>query len=662
MNIEEKAINTLRFLSVDQVNSANSGHPGAPMGAAPIAYTLFKKIMNHSPSNPRFHNRDRFILSIGHASALLYSVLHLTGYNFGINDLKKFRKFGSKTPGHPERDIDLGIEVTTGPLGQGFANGVGMAISEKMMSSKYKNIIDHYIYGIVGDGDLQEGISSEAASLAGTLGLGKLVYIYDSNGISIDGSNDLAFTENVGDRFKAYGWEVFENIDGLSVKQLEETINKAKSNLNQPTLIIAKTTIGYGSPNKSGKESSHGEPLGEDETKLARENLKWKYSEFEVPEDVLEHKNESILSGKKLEAEWNSEYKELKSKNPDMYDELDKLLNQKMSPNWDKSLLDSINNTNEPEATRASSGVSINLLKDHMPNLIGGSADLTGSTNTEIKGSKNFSKINPDGRNIKFGVREHGMGGIMNGISAHGNFRVFGGTFLVFSDYMRGSVRLSALSNLNSIWIFTHDSIGLGEDGPTHQPISQLMSLRGIPNLNVYRPADKKETLLSWHMAITTLDKPSALILSRQGLPDIESLSDNKLTLEYFSKGAYICYENTKDNPEIIFLSTGSEVSETITAAKHLSKSYKVRVVSMPCWDLFDNQTEDFKNKIIPPDTSKIISVEAGIGLGWQKYTRNNDNIISIESFGASGPGKELINSFGFSSDRIIEKTKLILR
>ncbi|MAU25016.1 MAG: transketolase [Dehalococcoidia bacterium] len=662
MNIEEKAINTLRFLSVDQVNSANSGHPGAPMGAAPIAYTLFKKIMNHSPSNPRFHNRDRFILSIGHASALLYSVLHLTGYNFGINDLKKFRKFGSKTPGHPERDIDLGIEVTTGPLGQGFANGVGMAISEKMMSSKYKNIIDHYIYGIVGDGDLQEGISSEAASLAGTLGLGKLVYIYDSNGISIDGSNDLAFTENVGDRFKAYGWEVFENIDGLSVKQLEETINKAKSNLNQPTLIIAKTTIGYGSPNKSGKESSHGEPLGEDETKLARENLKWKYSEFEVPEDVLEHMNESILSGKKLEAEWNSEYKELKSKNPDMYDELDKLLNQKMSPNWDKSLLDSINNTNEPEATRASSGVSINLLKDHMPNLIGGSADLTGSTNTEIKGSKNFSKINPDGRNIKFGVREHGMGGIMNGISAHGNFRVFGGTFLVFSDYMRGSVRLSALSNLNSIWIFTHDSIGLGEDGPTHQPISQLMSLRGIPNLNVYRPADKKETLLSWHMAITTLDKPSALILSRQGLPDIESLSDNKLTLEYFSKGAYICYENTKDNPEIIFLSTGSEVSETITAAKHLSKSYKVRVVSMPCWDLFDNQTEDFKNKIIPPDTSKIISVEAGIGLGWQKYTRNNDNIISIESFGASGPGKELINSFGFSSDRIIEKTKLILR
>ena len=662
MNIEEKAINTLRFLSVDQVNSANSGHPGAPMGAAPIAYTLFKKIMNHSPSNPRFHNRDRFILSIGHASALLYSVLHLTGYNFGINDLKKFRKFGSKTPGHPERDIDLGIEVTTGPLGQGFANGVGMAISEKMMSSKYKNIIDHYIYGIVGDGDLQEGISSEAASLAGTLGLGKLVYIYDSNGISIDGSNDLAFTENVGDRFKAYGWEVFENIDGLSVKQLEETINKAKSNLNQPTLIIAKTTIGYGSPNKSGKESSHGEPLGEDETKLARENLKWKYSEFEVPEDVLEHMNESILSGKKLEAEWNSEYIELKSKNPDMYDELDKLLNQKMSPNWDKSLLDSINNTNEPEATRASSGVSINLLKDHMPNLIGGSADLTGSTNTEIKGSKNFSKINPDGRNIKFGVREHGMGGIMNGISAHGNFRVFGGTFLVFSDYMRGSVRLSALSNLNSIWIFTHDSIGLGEDGPTHQPISQLMSLRGIPNLNVYRPADKKETLLSWHMAITTLDKPSALILSRQGLPDIESLSDNKLTLEYFSKGAYICYENTKDNPEIIFLSTGSEVSETITAAKHLSKSYKIRVVSMPCWDLFDNQTEDFKNKIIPPDTSKIISVEAGIGLGWQKYTRNNDNIISIESFGASGPGKELINSFGFSSDRIIEKTKLILR
>ena len=662
MNIEEKSINALRFLSIDQVNSANSGHPGAPMGAAPIAYTLFKKIMKHNPNNPKFYNRDRFILSIGHASALLYSVLYLSGYDFELNDLKKFRQFGSKTPGHPERDLSLGIEVTTGPLGQGFANGVGMAISEKMLSSKYKKIIDHYIYGIVGDGDLQEGIASEAASLAGTLGLGKIIYIYDSNNISIDGSNDLAFTENVGDRFRSYGWEVFDDIDGLNINELESTINKAKSNLNKPTLIIAKTTIGYGSPNKSGKESAHGEPLGEDETVLTRKNLNWEYSEFEVPQDVKLHMRESVEYGKDIESKWNSKYKDFKNQNPDLNKELEKILHGELDFDWDAKLLDSINEVNDAEATRASSGKSINLIKDFMPNLIGGSADLTGSTNTEIKDSSNFSKTNPEGRNIKFGVREHGMGGIMNGISAHGNYRVFGGTFLVFSDYMRGSVRLSALSNLNSIWIFTHDSIGLGEDGPTHQPISQLMSLRSIPNLNVFRPADKKETVFAWHTAINTKDKPSALILSRQALPDIESLSNNKLTNEDFSKGAYICYENTQDIPEIIFLSTGSEVSETIIAAKELSSNHKVRVVSMPCWELFDNQSEEFKNKIIPTETKNIISVEAGIGLGWQKYTKNNDSIISIESFGASAPGKELINSFGFSSDRIIEKTKIILR
>jgi len=661
MNIEDKTINTLRFLSVDQVNRANSGHPGAPMGAAPIAYTLYKKIMKHNPGNPRFHNRDRFILSIGHASALLYSVLHLSGYDFSLEDLKNFRQFGSKTPGHPERDIDLGIEVTTGPLGQGFANGVGMAISEKMLSSKFNKIIDHNIYGIVGDGDLQEGIASEAASLAGTLGLGKIIYIYDSNGISIDGSNDLAFTENVGERFKSYGWEVFENINGLSINELEQTIDKAKKNLDQPTLIIANTTIGFGSPNKSGKESAHGEPLGEEETKLTRLNLNWEYSEFEIPKEVKTHMNEIKESGAKIETKWNTEYENFKSLNPALYKELDNILNNKMNKGWDSALLDSINEQNEPEATRASSGSAINIVKDLLPNLIGGSADLTGSTNTEIKESDNFSLNSPTGRNIKFGVREHGMGGIMNGISAHGNFRVFGGTFLVFSDYMRGSVRLSALSNLNSIWIFTHDSIGLGEDGPTHQPISQLMSLRSIPNLNVFRPADKKETLLAWQNAIKTNDKPTALILSRQALPDIESLSNIKLSEENFSKGAYICYQNTKDDPEILFLSTGSEVSETIIAAKKLASNHKVRVVSMPCWDLFDEQSEDYRNRIIPSKTKNIISVEAGIGLGWQKYTKNNENIISIESFGASAPGKELIDSFGFSSDRIIEKTKLIL-
>ena len=661
MNIEQKAINALRFLSVDQVNKANSGHPGAPMGAAPIAYTLFKKIMNHNPKNPNFQNRDRFILSIGHASALLYSVLCLTGYDFSTEDLKKFRQLGSKTPGHPERDIDLGIEVTTGPLGQGFANGVGMAISEKMLSSKYDNIINHNIYGIVGDGDLQEGIASEAASLAGTLGLGKIIYIYDSNGISIDGSNELAFTENVCQRFKAYGWEVFEDIDGLDIKLLEKTILNAKNNLNQPSLIIANTTIGYGSPNKAGSESAHGEPLGLEETELAKQNLDWGYSEFEIPEDVKKHMLECIESGMIEEKKWIELCDGYKYSNPKEYDELNKILNKKLIPGWDKEILEKASEINDPEATRASSGASINLLTDYMPNLIGGSADLTGSTNTEIKNSGNFSKNIPTGRNIKFGVREHGMGGVMNGISAHGNFRVFGGTFLVFADYMRASIRLSALSKLNTIFIFTHDSIGLGEDGPTHQPISQLMSLRTIPNLNVFRPADKKETLMSWVKAIKTNDKPTAIVLSRQALPDLETLTNNKLDFEQFSKGAYICYQNTNEKPEVIFLSTGSEVSETIKAAKKFGNTHKIRVVSIPCWDLFEEQSNEIQNQIIPSDTKNIISVEAGVGLGWQKFTKSNKNIISIESYGASGPGKELIDSFGFSSDRIFEKAKLII-
>ena len=660
MNIDEKTINALRFLSIDQVNQANSGHPGAPMGAATIAYVLFKKIMNHSPSNPHFFNRDRFVLSIGHASALLYSILFLSGYKFKIEDLKEFRQLGSKTPGHPERDLDLGIEVTTGPLGQGFANGIGMALSEKLLSNKH-NIVDHFIYGIVGDGDLQEGIASEAASLAGTLGLGKVIYIYDSNGISIDGSNDLAFQENVGDRFKAYGWHVIENIDGNNINDLENSIKKSQEILNKPSIIIANTTIGFGSPNKAGNESAHGEPLGKDETTLTRKNLNWDYKEFQVPEEVKEEMFSLVHRGKSIEDKWNIELENYKKSNPDLHKELLLSISSTLPQNWDKEILNSLKEKNTPEASRVSSGISINILSKSIPNLIGGSADLTGSTNTEIKNSGNFSSKNYGGKNLKFGVREHGMGGIINGISAHGSHRIFGGTFLVFSDYMRGSIRLSALSKLNSIWIFTHDSIGLGEDGPTHQPISQLMSLRSIPNLNVFRPADRKETLLSWHQAIIQKDRPSALILSRQALPSIESVSNFKLNLETFSKGAYICYENTNDHPDIIYISTGSELSATIEAAKYFSKKYKVRVVSIPCWELFDEQTKEYKNTILPISTKNIISVEAGIGLGWQKYTKNNESIISIETYGASGPGNKLIDAFGFSTDKIIEKTNKII-
>ena len=661
MNIEEKCINALRFLSIDQVNKAASGHPGAPMGAAVIAYVLFKNIMNHNPDNPNFINRDRFILSIGHASALLYSVLHLSGYKFSVEDLKNFRQLGSITPGHPERDIDLGIEVTTGPLGQGFANGVGMAISEKMMAQKYSKLINHFIYGIVGDGDLQEGISSESASLAGTLGLGKLIYIYDSNGISIDGSNDLAFTENVAERFKSYNWHVIENINGNDIKSIENAIEISKNELSKPSLIIADTTIGFGSPNKAGSESAHGEPLGEEETNLTRDNLGWDYGEFEVPEDVVKHMKQIITKGNILEKNWEKDAENFKSENPDQYNNFLQIKNNQYTENWDQELLNNIKNSNEPEATRASSGFAINLISNSLDNLIGGSADLTGSTNTLIKNSENFSKSTPNGKNIKFGVREHGMGGVMNGISAYGSHRVFGGTFLVFSDYMRASIRLSALSKLNSIWIFTHDSIGLGEDGPTHQPISQLMSLRSIPNLNVFRPADRRETLLSWRHALNEIDKPSALIFSRQSLPDISTITDSKIDSNTFSKGAFSVYDNSDDDPEIILISTGSELSNTIEAAKNFDKNNSIRVISMPCWELFDQQDDKYQKNLIPEKTKHIISVEAGVGLGWQKYTRNNDSIISMETFGASAPGNKLIDYFGFSADKITDRVKKII-
>ena len=661
MNVEEKCINALRFLSIDQVNKAASGHPGAPMGAAVIAYVLFKNIMNHNPDNPNFINRDRFILSIGHASALLYSVLHLSGYKFSLEDLKNFRQLGSITPGHPERDIDLGIEVTTGPLGQGFANGVGMAISEKMMAQKYSKLINHFIYGIVGDGDLQEGISSESASLAGTLGLGKLIYIYDSNGISIDGSNDLAFTENVAERFKSYNWHVIENINGNDIKSIQNAIEISKNELSKPSLIIADTTIGFGSPNKAGSESAHGEPLGEEETSLTRDNLGWDYGEFEVPEDVVKHMKQIITKGNILEKNWEKDAENFKSENPDQYNNFLQIKNNQYTENWDEELLNNIKNSNEPEATRASSGFAINLISNSLDNLIGGSADLTGSTNTLIKNSENFSKSTPNGKNIKFGVREHGMGGVMNGISAYGSHRVFGGTFLVFSDYMRASIRLSALSKLNSIWIFTHDSIGLGEDGPTHQPISQLMSLRSIPNLNVFRPADRRETLLSWRHALNEIDKPSALIFSRQSLPDISTITDSKIDSNTFSKGAFSVYDNSADDPEIILISTGSELSNTIEAAKNFDKNNSIRVISMPCWELFDQQDNKYQKNLIPEKTKHIISVEAGVGLGWQKYTKNNDSIISMETFGASAPGNKLIDYFGFSADKITDRVKKII-
>jgi transketolase len=658
-NIHDLAINSIRILSAEAIQKANSGHPGLPLGAAPMAYTLWAKQMKHNPANPQWVDRDRFILSAGHGSMLLYSLLHLFGYGLTVEDLMNFRQLGSKTPGHPEYGHTAGVEVTTGPLGQGIANAVGMAMAEAHLAAKFNKpgfeIVDHYTYALSGDGCMMEGISSEAASLAGTLGLDKLIVLYDSNNISIEGHTDIAFREDVGKRFEAYNWQVITVSDGNSIEAINDAIEAAKSDKQRPSLIIIKTRIGYGSP-KEGTAGVHGEPLGIENIKKTKEFLNWTYGEeFHVPQEVREYMETLKDAGKKSQEAWNKLFEEYKKEYADLASEWE-LWHSKELP---------VDLLNDEEfwkfegkmATRASSGEIINRLTKFIPNMFGGSADLAPSTKTYMKGKGDFSAEDRNGANLHFGVREHAMAAIGNGIAVHGGLRPYVSTFFVFSDYMKGAMRLSALMKLPLTYVLTHDSIGVGEDGPTHEPIEQLAALRSIPNMIVFRPADSKETAAGWYTALTKKDTPTSLILTRQNLPLYAETSKEAL------KGAYILKDGEKSNPDVILMASGSEVELIYEAAKMLKeKGISARVVSMPSFELFEMQSEDYKNSILPKNVRARVAVEAANSFGWHKYVGLDGTVLSIDSFGASGPGELLYKEFGLTVENVVEKALSVLK
>jgi len=649
-DLQVRAIDTLRFLSADAVQKANSGHPGLPMGAAAMAYTIWARHLRHNPRNPKWAGRDRFILSGGHGSMLLYSLLHLTGYDLSLDELKNFRQWGSITPGHPEYGLTPGVEVTTGPLGQGFANGVGMAIAASHLASTFNQqghkIINPFIYAIVTDGDLMEGVASEAASLAGHLSLGRLIYLYDDNHISIDGSTDLSFTEDRAARFQAYGWQVLHVEDGNDVEAIDKAMQEAKSD-PRPSLIVCRTIIGFGAPNKQGTSKAHGEPLGDEELNAAKDNLGWpKEPRFFIPDDVLAFYRKAVDRGRELESDWKMKFDEYKRLYPVQGAELQRRLNGELPQGWE-SALPTFPADAKGMATRAASGKTINAIAARLPELIGGSADLAPSNNTKIDGSPDFQKDSYQGRNFHFGVREHAMGAALNGMAVFGGVIPYGGTFLVFADYMRPAIRLSALSHYPSIFIYTHDSVGLGEDGPTHQPIEHLTSLRIIPNLVVIRPADANETAQAWKVAIERRHGPTVLALTRQAVPTLESPA-------LVEKGAYILKDFGK--PEVILMASGSEVSLILEAAQKLADEGRgVRVVSFPSWELFDKQDETYRESVLPKNIQKRLAVEAGVGLGWERYAKS---IISIERYGASAPAKVIFEKLGFTVENVIAKAK----
>lgn len=650
MKIDEQCINTIRLLSIDQIQKANSGHPGLPLGAAPAAYTIWKG-MKHNPKDPKWINRDRFVLSAGHGSALLYSMLHLFGYGLSMDDLKEFRQLGSKTPGHPEYRHTAGVECTTGPLGQGIAMAVGMAMAEKHLGAIYNKdieIIDHNTYVLCGDGDLMEGISNEASSLAGTLELGKLIVLYDSNKITIEGSTDLAFRENVLNRYKALGWQTLKVEDGNNISEIQEAIKLAKEDKTHPTMIEVKTKIGYGSP-RVGLSKAHGEPLGEEGVKETKKYFKFPEDKsFYVPEEVSEHFEEikkdlefEYEKQKRVEKIYSEKYKE-------DYEKLTKAFNGE----WDLSFLEDENfyKFDKDLATRASSGEALNRVAEKFESLFGGSADLAPSNKTNMNNSTNFSSINPAGKNINFGIREHAMGAIVNGITLHGGLQSFGATFLVFSDYMKPAIRLAALQQIAPIFIFTHDSIGVGEDGPTHEPIEHLAMLRSIPNNIVYRPADAKEAAVGLKVAMCSKSTPVCLILSRQTLPNLENSSMEA------AKGAYIVKKEEEELKKII-IATGSEVSIAIEAAK---EDKNTRVVSMPSRELFEAQSLSYRENVLPKNIKRRLVVEAATSFGWHKYATEEGKIISIDEFGASGPGSEIFNYFGITTENVKKSLKEI--
>ncbi|MBD2182131.1 transketolase [Aerosakkonema funiforme] len=663
-SLEELCINSIRFLAVDAVQKANSGHPGLPMGAAPMAFVLWDRFMRYNPKNPKWFNRDRFVLSAGHGSMLQYALLYLMGYDsVTIEDIKQFRQWGSKTPGHPENFVTAGVEVTTGPLGQGIANGVGLAMAEAHLAAKFNKpdakIVDHYTYVILGDGCNMEGVSGEACSLAGHLGLGKLIALYDDNHISIDGSTDVAFTEDVSKRFEAYGWHVLHVKDGnTDLEGIAKAIEAAKAVTDKPTMIKVTTTIGYGSPNKANTAGVHGAALGNDEVKLTRDNLGWQYEPFAIPEDVLKHTRKAVERGAGYEEDWNKALADYKAKYPQEAAEFERFVSGKLPDGWDK-VLPTYTAEDKALPTRKHSETCLNKLAPVLPELIGGSADLTHSNLTELKGIGEFQKGQYQNRNIHFGVREHGMGAICNGMALHGSGLIpYGATFLIFTDYMRASIRLSALSDAGVIWVMTHDSIGQGEDGPTHQPIETLASLRAIPNLTVIRPADGNETSGAYKVAIEKAKKnePTLLAFSRQNLPNLAGTS-----IEGVAKGAYILVDSD-GTPDIILIGTGSEVSLCVTAAEKLTaEGKKVRVVSIPSTDIFDAQDAAYKESVLPKAVTKRLSVEAGCSFGWHKYVGAEGDTVSIDRFGASAPGGVCMEKFGFSVDNVLAKAKELL-
>ncbi|MDN7244128.1 transketolase [Planococcus shenhongbingii] len=659
---DQLAVTTIRTLSIDAIEKANSGHPGLPMGAAPMAYTLWTKHMHHNPKNPKWFNRDRFVLSAGHGSMLLYSLLHLSGYGLTLDEIKNFRQWDSKTPGHPEYGHTEGVEATTGPLGQGIGMAVGMAMAERHLAATYNkenlNIVDHHTFALCGDGDLMEGVAGEAISLAGHLKLNKLVVLYDSNDISLDGDLHMSFSEDIKKRFESYGWNYLRVEDGNEMDDLSEKIAQAKQSSDKPTIIEVKTVIGYGAPNKSGKADAHGAPLGEAEMKLVKEYYEWTFDQdFHVPEEVYEtFKQATEELGGNAEAAWNELYAEYEAQHPELAAQLQKAIKGELPENFDADF--PTYEVGKKQATRASSGDMVNAIAKAVPSFFGGSADLAGSNKTNIKGGGDFDAENPTGRNIWFGVREFAMGTALNGMALHGGLHVFGGTFFVFSDYVRPAIRLAALMGLPVTFVFTHDSVAVGEDGPTHEPVEHLASLRAMPNLSVVRPADANETKAAWRLALTAKTAPTLLVLSRQDLPVLEHTND--LAASGVEKGAYVV--SPAENPQALLLATGSEVSLAVAAQKQLAdEGISVSVVSMPSWDRFEKQDKEYKQSVIPKTVKKRLAIEMGTSFGWERYTGDEGDILSIDRFGASAPGERIMKEFGFTPENVVAKVKNLI-
>ena len=678
--LDELCVNTLRFLCVDAVQNADSGHPGMPLGAAPMAYVLWTRFLDHSPANPAWADRDRFVLSAGHGSMLLYALLHLAGYDLPLEELRRFRRWGSRTPGHPERGVTPGVEVTTGPLGQGFANGVGMAMAEAHLAARFNRtgfeIVDHRTYGIVSDGDLMEGVASEAASLAGHLQLGKLIYLYDDNRVTLSAGTGIAFTEDRARRFDAYGWQTQVVEDGNDLAAIERALAAARAETRRPSLILVRTHLGYGSPSKQDTYKAHGSPLGEDEVRLTKRNLGWPVEPaFHVPEPARERFREALPRGERLEAAWNARFSAYARAFPELAAQFRETLQGGLPAGWDADI-PAFPPDAKGMATRVASGKVINAIAPRLPALVGGSADLDPSTNTALLGLGDFEPPGLDardrqgsegggwsraGRNLHFGVREHAMGAVLNGLAAHGGTLPFGATFLVFSDYMRPPMRLAALMGLHVVYVLTHDSIALGEDGSTHQPVEQLAGLRAIPRLDVIRPADANETAVAWRVAAETRDRPVALVLTRQDVPTLDRT--RFASAEGLRRGGYVLADAPDAKPALILIASGSEVALVVAAGEQLrARGIAVRIVSLPCWEIFDAQPREYREAVLPPSVGARLAVEAGVAQGWHRYVGDRGDVLSVERFGASAPGPVVLREYGFTVENVCARALELLR